>query len=114
MNVERKKALKSAYREKPTVGGVYCIRCSGNGRLFVQPNVNIEGVQNRYQFAVSMGTCPDPSLRGEWERYGAESFSFTVLDELKKSEAQTQKEFVDDLNALYEIWLEKARSGDLD
>lgn len=113
MNTDRRKELKHAYKTKPVVGGVYCIRCSGNQRLYIQPTVDMEGIRNRFQFAVSTGTAPDPSLRGEWETYGIGSFTFTVLDELKKSETQTQKAFREDINALYEIWLEKAQKGEL-
>ena len=114
MNADRKKALRDAYKAKPAVGGVYCIRCSGNQRLYIQPSADIAGQQNRYNFAISTGTCPDPSLRDEWRQYGVASFSFTVLDELQKSESQTQKEFTDDIDALYEIWLAKSQNGELE
>lgn len=113
MNADRKKELKSSYQTKPIVGGVCCIRCSGNNRVCIQATRNIEGLKNRYRFAISTGGSPDPTLRGEWEKYGAESFSFTVLDELQKRETQTDKAFSDDIDALYKIWLEKAQNGDV-
>lgn len=112
MNADRKKQLKDAYKAKPVVGGIYCIRCSGNGRAYIQPSVDIEGLQNRYRFAIDMGTSPDPSLRGEWEKYGSSSFSFTVLDRLEKKADQSQAEFADDVRALYEIWLEREKAGE--
>lgn len=113
MNPDRKKELKNTYKSKPAVGGVCCIRCSGNQRPYIQATRDIEGLKNRFRFAVSTGTCPDPTLRGAWEKYGAASFSFAVLDQITKGENQTQKEFADDVTALYEIWLEKAQNGDL-
>ena len=113
MNADRKKALKDTYKSKPVTGGVCCIRCSGNQRVCIQATRNIEGLRNRYNFAIATGTCPDPTLRGEWERYGTGSFSFAVLDEIQKRETQTDKEFAEDIDALYEIWLEKSQNGDL-
>lgn len=113
MNADRRKALRDAYKSKPVIGGVCCIRCSGNGRVCIQSTRNIEGLRHRFDFAISMETAPDPTLRGEWEQYGASSFSFSVLDEITKKEGQTDREFADDIDALYEIWLEKSQSGDL-
>lgn len=113
MDSARRKALRDAYKAKPAVGGVCCIRCAGNQWVCIQATRDIEGLKNRFAFAMATGTAPDPTLRGEWEKYGAESFSFTVLDELKMGEDQTPEAFKEDIDALYEIWLEKSRQGDL-
>ena len=113
MHTDRKKQLKNAYKDKPAIGGVCCIRCSGNQRAYLQASRNIEGLRNRFDFAISMGTCPDPSLRGEWEKYGSGSFTFTVLDEIQKGETQSDKDFADDIDALYEMWLERSQRGEL-
>ncbi len=109
MDAARKKALMNAYKEKPVIGGVCCIKCSGNGREYLQSTRNIEGLRNRFNFALSMGTCPDPSLAKECDEYGAASFTFEVLEELKKGESQTDREFADDIEALYDMWVEKIK-----
>ncbi len=113
MDNDRKKELKNAYRSRPIIGGVCCFRCSGNGRYWIQSTRDIEALRNRFNFSLSMKTAPEPSMREECEKYGADSFSFSVLEELKKREDQTDKEFSDDLKLLYEIWLEKANQGEI-
>lgn len=113
MNEDRKKELKSSYKSKTVIGGICCIKCSGNQRSWIQTTKNIEGLRNRFNFAVLTQSCLDPSMREEWLKYGIDSFSFTVLEELKKGETQTDKEFSDDINALYELWQEKLNQGDL-
>ncbi len=107
MDAARKKELKDSYKNRTKIGGICCIKCSGNQRMYLQATNDTTSLRNRYDFAISTGSCPDPSLRSEWVKYGTESFSFTVLEEIKKGEDQTEKEFSDDIKVLYEIWLDK-------
>lgn len=107
MNSDRKKQLRNEYKSKPAVGAVYAIDCSGNGRRLMKSTVDIGGIKSRYNFAISTKGSPDPSLNNEWLKYGSESFSLTVLEEMTMREGQSPKEFADDMNALYELWLEK-------
>lgn len=113
MNTDRKKELKSEYKSKTVIGGICCIYCSGNQRSRILTTKNIDSLRNRFNFAIATKSCPDPSLREEWTKYGVESFSFKVLEEIKKGEDQTDKEFSDDINVLYDIWLERSKQGDL-
>ena len=64
-------------------------------------------MRNRFEFALATKTAIEPSMRNEWVKYGAASFSFEVLEEIRKGKDQTDKEFLDDIAALYEMWLER-------
>ena len=46
-------------------------------------------------------------LAADWRRYGPESFTFQVLEELEREPEQTEAAFRADLEALAEIWREK-------
>ena len=109
MDSAKRKELKNTYKDKPAVGGIYLIQCSGDGRTWVKSTTNLAGQRNKFAFSISMGSCPEPAMRTEWIQYGAQSFSFVILEELKQKETQTNREFSEDIDVLLEIWLEKYR-----
>jgi hypothetical protein len=113
MDSAKKKQLISAYKEKPAVGGIYSIQCGGNRRALIRATANLAGQENRFSFAISTNSCPEPAMRAEWNEYGAKSFSFTILDRLERKEAQTEREFAEDLDVLLQIWLEKYERGEV-
>jgi len=102
-----KKDLKDQYKNRIVIGGVYGIKCNGSGRMWIKSTKDIAGQRNRFDFFVSTNSCPEPGMYSDWNQYGANSFSFVILEKLEKGETQTDKEFIDDLRILYDIWLEK-------
>ena len=111
MDPGKRKNLKDVYKEQPSVGGVFCIACSGNHRNWIKATRNIAGQQNKYNFAMATGVCPEPAMRSEWLQYGAASFSFKVLETLTKKETQTDADFGDDLGVLLDLWMEEYRQN---
>ncbi|WP_312648582.1 GIY-YIG nuclease family protein [Aminipila sp.] len=107
-----KKQLKEQYKNRTVVGGVYCIKCNSNGRQWIKSTMDMTGQKNRFDFSVSINSCLEPSMRLEWEQYGSESFSFAILEEIKKGETQTEREFAEDVDALLEMWAEKQLQED--
>ena len=107
MDQERKKQLIKDYKRKLNIGAVYYIECRGNHRRILFSTIDIGSIKNRYAFSRSINGCPDPSFYGEWTKYGTESFSLVVLEELKMKEDQTAQDFADDIKMLLEMWREK-------
>ena len=110
MDNQKRKELMDAYKNRTIIGGVYCIECGGNNRKWLRSTVDMQGSKNRFLSSVKLKGCLEPSMNREWKEYGSESFSFTCLEELKKGETQSDKEFADDVKALYEMWLEKEKN----
>ncbi|MGF7143449.1 hypothetical protein HNQ56_001872 [Anaerotaenia torta] len=108
-----KKDRKEQYKTRLVTGGVYCIECSGNGRKWIKSTQDLAGQKNKFEFFVSTNLCPEPGMNSEWKQYGANSFSFTILEEINKGETQTDQEFAEDIHTLYDMWLEKqSAAGD--
>lgn len=114
MDKAKRKDLLNSYKNRTIIGGVYCIKCSGNQRTWIRSTTDMEGARNRVMFSLKMKGAPEPAMLHECNEYGWESFSFIVLEELKKKEDQKEKEFADDIATLLEIWLEKYEHGDLE
>ncbi len=102
-----KKELKEQYKNRTVTGGVYCIKCDDNGHMWMKSTKDLEGQKNRLAFSISTNSCPEPDMLTEWNQYGANSFSFVVLEDMKKGETQTEREFTNDIELLLEMWIEK-------
>ncbi len=109
--MDRRRELKQLYKNREIVGGVYRISCSGNHRTWLKSTKNLQEQQNRFRFFVSGNSCPEPGMHAEWKQFGPDAFSFTVLEELKKGELQTDAEFAQDIKTLYELWLNRQSGG---
>ena len=107
MDREQKKAVQTAFKEKKSVGGVYCIENIKTGKKLLQTTPNIEAKRNSLEFSQKTNTCSILEIREDWEKFGGDVFVFSVMDELEKEEEQTRKAFAEDLKELLAIWRQK-------
>ena len=105
--------LKTAYRNQEILGGIYCIQCVPTRQVWVRSARNLAGAQNKFAFAVSIQSCPEPALREVWTQHGAQAFTFAVLETLKKGEDQTETDYAEDLRLLLAMWREKTEKDGL-
>ena len=110
MDKPSKKDLSAKYKTRVQTGGVYCVRCAKSEQVWVHKTTDIKGAKNRYDFAAATKTCPEPGMLDAWKKYGTDAFTFEVLEELTKAEAQTDLEFSDDIAVLFDMWQDKLQS----
>jgi len=60
-------------------------------------------VRNRFHFAVTTGSAFMPKLRKDWDEFGAEVFTYAVLEELDQKPGQSEAEFRADLETLEQL-----------
>ena len=106
---ETKKQLISAYKERSRkqAGGIYAIRNTINGKIYLDASPDIAAAENRFSFALQTGSCVVVKLTHDWKAYGVGAFTFEVLETLEKNEDQTLAEFREDLDLLKKLWAEK-------
>lgn len=83
--------------------GIYAVRNTATGRVWLGKSQNVEGALNRIRFELNMRGCRTPTLLEEWQRFGAASFAFEVLDRVKRRE-DPSFDYEAELQALLELW----------
>lgn len=104
---DRRKELLLEYKARKVSGGVYKITNTANERFLLKAVTNLQGDKNHFEFSQKTNSCVFLSMQKEWNEYGADAFTFEILEEIEMKDTQTLKDFKDDLKVLEEIWAEK-------
>ena len=77
-----RKAAIAAYKERKVIGGVYAVRCTATGEVWVGGWSNLATIQNRIWFTLRQGGHPNPDLQTCWQQNGAAHFRFDILEQI--------------------------------
>ena len=107
VGTERAQLKRQCRQNRPEMG-VYQLRNTANGKIYVGSSQNLEGTRTSRLFQLRMGKAVfSGELQKDLNEFGAGSFEFTVLGVLEKPEAGESIER--SLAALHLQWLEKLR-----
>ncbi|WP_274364360.1 GIY-YIG nuclease family protein [Paenibacillus thermotolerans] len=109
---QRKKELATAYKSTFRPMGVFQIRNTESGKIYVDCTMDLDGARNRFAFSKQMNMITYSELQSDWKKYGGSSFVFEELDRIKPREETMNdvselKEYRDEVEALLGLWLEK-------
>ena len=104
--MKTREELKREYKERPKPAGVFQIKNTANGKVFLGSSLNLEGPLNRHKFALTMGLHANAALQREWNEFGAGRFVFEILEVVKVKD-DPDFNLVDELTLIEQIWLEK-------
>ncbi|KOO41169.1 GIY-YIG nuclease family protein [Priestia koreensis] len=108
--MDRKKELKSLFKEKKVEAGVYQIKNNENGKIFVGSTPNLRTLNGK-KFELTMGTNTNRKLQNDWNSFGQHAFSIEVLEVLKED----REDHLDTKTALKKLeqqWIEKVNPYD--
>lgn len=80
-----RRAAIAAYKERKSIVGVFALRCSTNGAIWVGGALDIDKMFNRLAFSLRNGGWSRPDLQAAWTAYGAGAFAFEVLERLPEA-----------------------------
>jgi hypothetical protein len=101
-----KSDLKRAYKDNPPLAGIFQVSNTANGKVFLGKGINVRGILNSQQAQLQFGSHRNRDLQQDYNRFGAEKFTFEIVDQLNPSD-KTPQQLQEDLATLEELWLEK-------
>ena len=104
--MDKRKQLKTEYKQAKSAAGIFMLRNNANGKILVGSSLNLNGPLNRLRFELSTGMHKNRVLQEEWNRLGAESFSFEIVDSFIPKDDPAFDTSAE-LAVLEELWLEK-------
>lgn len=102
--MDRRKELKSLYKQTTFPIGVFQIKNKINNKVFIGTSKNLTTAFNRHQFQLKMNCHKNTTLQQEWNHYGPDAYSFDILETLKTDDLLPEK-LPEALSALEEKWL---------
>lgn len=102
----RRKELINNYKQQDVEMGIIQIYNMINGYSFVDICKNLYKPFESIKFKLNLGKIRIKGLQEDWIRYGENAFEFKVVEVLKKRQDATEKEVVDDLQELLNMWID--------
>lgn len=107
MDKARQDALKREYKENRRPAGVYQIRNTVTGKIFIGSSVDVNARINRHKAGFAfIDSHENPKILPDLKAHGKDSFVFEVLEVLE-GEYETDAALREDLKLLEQMWLEK-------
>ncbi len=103
--MKTRQEIKREYKERKKPAGVFQVKNTRNGKMFLGSSLNLEGALNRHLFELRMGSHRVAALQKDWNEYGPDAFVFEILEEVKVKD-DADFDVKDELTLLEQIWLE--------
>ena len=101
-----RKALIRAYKDARRPMGVFGVRNTVNGRMFIGTTVDLPSMLNRQRAQLRMGGHESKDLQRDWNTLGPDAFAFEVVDTLEVPDDPAYDASFD-LKALGGLWFDK-------
>lgn len=104
--MKTRKELKAAYKNKKYQMGVFQIKNTINGKIFIGSSLDLTAIWNRQKTQLKFGSHPNKPLQMDWNAFGEENFSYEILAEIKQAEGKEQN-YKNEVAGLEELYLEE-------
>lgn len=103
--MDRKKQLKLEYKETPRPMGVFQIKNTANGKVFIVSSMNVPGSFNSQRFQLNLNSHSNKELQADWNSYSSEAFTFEIL-EIINPEKIAKDDWREAVSVLETKWLD--------
>lgn len=100
------KELKDAYKQTKFKMGVFQIRNTVNGKVFVGSSINLDAIWNRIKSELKFNGHRNEQLQKEWNAFGEEKFRFEILSEIAHEE-DGRTDYASEVQKLESMFIEE-------
>ena len=86
MKPEARKLAIADYKKRTSVAGIYALRCSLAGEVWVGQTFDVDKIQNRVRFSLRTGSHIHHGLQLAWSTHGETAFSIEIVVRLEEEE----------------------------
>jgi hypothetical protein len=106
---DRRRELRAAYDRRRTDAGIYVLRNTVTGRVFLGSAPDLAAVRNRLEFGQATGTSGvlDRRMAADARAHGMGSFELEVIDTIDVADGTPPGDVAADLKELEALWREK-------
>lgn len=104
--METRSEIKRAYKEAPKQAGVFQIKNTKTGRIYLGSSLNLHGPLNKHRFTLKYGSHDVPALQKDYNELGPDAFVFEVLECVEPSD-EPGFSMAQALTELEEAWIAK-------
>lgn len=111
MNIpsDTRRVLTRHYKDSVRPAGVFAVRNTASGRVYVAASLDVEGAMNRARFELGLRSHRNKALQADWLAHGAAHFTFEVIDRVKEREDDPAFDRGEELGKLLALWQEELR-----
>jgi group I intron endonuclease len=100
------KQLREEYKLKKFKIGVFQIRNTISGKIFVGSSVNLDAIWNRIKAELKLAGHRNEKLQHDWTVYGEENFLFEILSEIEQKDGD-KVDYNKEARQLEEMFIEE-------
>jgi frataxin-like iron-binding protein CyaY len=104
--MKTRKELKEEYKQMKYRMGVFQIKNKINGRVFIGSSTDLKAIWYAQKLQLDVGIHQNSDLQKEWKEYGAENFTYEILEEIKQTEDKPT-DYGKEVKALEEMIIEE-------
>ncbi len=82
--MKTRKELKEEYKQMKFKMGVFQIKNVVSGKLFIGSSLDLIAIWHAQKLQLDIGIHPNSELQKDWKEFGAENFSYEIIEEIKQ------------------------------
>ncbi len=104
--MKTRKELKEEYKQKKYKMGIFQIKNTINGKIFIGSSMDLNAIWNRHKMELKLGSHRNKVLQNDWKKYGEENFTYGIITELKQDDKK-ETNYKKELKELEELYIKE-------